>query len=319
MSENSYIYAVARIRTKEMQLLNASFLEQLLAAPDEAQCLRLLQERGWGSGSAEEVLTQEHQKTWDLIAELVGDMSVFDVFLYQNDYHNLKAAVKEACTAGKHPGIYMQQGTVPYTRIQKAVEGRNFSLLPERMRVVAEKAMNTLLHTRDGQLCDCIIDKAALEAIEQAGKDSKEELLALYGELVVVTADIKTAVRAQKTGKDRAFLERSLASCDTLDIVALTDAALTGFSAICSYLEKTPYAEAVPELKVSAAAFERWCDNLLIHRIHPQLHNPFGIGPLAAYILARESEIKTVRIILSGKRNDLSEASIRERVRETYV
>ncbi|MCI8744511.1 MAG: V-type ATP synthase subunit C, partial [Lachnospiraceae bacterium] len=35
--------------------------------------------------------------------------------------------------------------------------------------------------------------------------------------------------------------------------------------------------------------------------------------------LARENEIKTVRIILSGKLNGLSDDSIRERVREMYV
>ena len=72
-------------------------------------------------------------------------------------------------------------------------------------------------------------------------------------------------------------------------------------------------------MKESLSAFERWCDNLMIRRIRPQLHNAFGLGPLAAYILARENEIKSVRIVLSGKKNELPEESIRERVRETYV
>ena len=53
--------------------------------------------------------------------------------------------------------------------------------------------------------------------------------------------------------------------------------------------------------------------------MRPEIHNPFGIGPLAAYLIARENEIKTVRIILSGKLNELPEESIRERVREMYV
>ena len=38
-----------------------------------------------------------------------------------------------------------------------------------------------------------------------------------------------------------------------------------------------------------------------------------------SYILARENEIKTVRIILAGKRNGLSEEFLRERAREMYV
>ena len=34
---------------------------------------------------------------------------------------------------------------------------------------VAEEALDVLLHTRDGQLCDILIDKAALEAVLRGG------------------------------------------------------------------------------------------------------------------------------------------------------
>ena len=89
--------------------------------------------------------------------------------------------------------------------------------------------------------------------------------------------------------------------------------------AIYTYLESVGYSDAVEEMKKSPAAFEAWCDNIIIRKIRPQLYQPFGLGPLAAFILARDNEIKTVRIILSGKRNGFSEEYIRGRVRETYV
>lgn len=322
MSEKEYTYAVARIRSKELALLSASFLEQLMAAKSYEECLQLLSDRGWEAESGEpiqDILQREKTKTWELIAELVEDMSVFDVFLYANDYHNLKAAIKEVCTETKHPDIFIHQGTIEPELIEKAVRERDFTLLPEHMREAAREAFEALLHTRDGQLCDIMVDRAALEALYAASKSSKNELLKLYGELTVVTADIKIAVRAQRTGKDLAFLKRALADCDTLDTMRLAMAAVAGQDEICAYLESTNYAEAVAELRTSPSAFERWCDNLIIRSIKPQLYNPFTIGPLAAYILARENEIKTVRIVLSGKQNQLSEDSIRERVREMYV
>lgn len=319
MSHNDYIYAVARIRTNELTLLTSSFMDRLLAAPDEAQCIRLLREHGWSDGSVEEMLSAETRKTWDLVSSLADDLSVFDVFLFRYDYHNLKAAVKACCIPESHPGIYASRGTVPAEQIAKAVESGDDSMLPERMRTPAHEAKEALLHTGDGQLCDCIIDRAALEAILCAGKETGVPLLKRYGELTAVSADVKVAVRAARTGKDRDFMVRSLAPCATLDVNALADAALNGFAAVCAFLEVTSYADAVPELKTSTAAFERWCDDLIIRSIRPQLSNPFGVEPLAAYILARESEIKTVRIILSGKRNGLPEKNVRERVRETYV
>ena len=246
-------------------------------------------------------------------------MSVFDVFLYANDYHNLKAAIKEVRMGHEYPGIYIDQGTVDVKLIHDAIENREFQNLPEPMRVPAEEAYKALLHTQDGQLCDIIIDRAALEAIYHAGKSSGNEFLKLYAELTVAAADIKTAVRASRTGKDRAFLEQALAPCDTLDTVRLTQAAIEGVDAIGIYLESTTYADAVEELRRSPSAFERWCDNLMIRKIKPQQYSPFGLGPLAAYILARENEIKSVRIVLSGKLNHLPEESIRERIREMYV
>ncbi|MEG2349382.1 MAG: V-type ATPase subunit [Hungatella sp.] len=322
MSDHQYVYAVARIRGRELSLLSGSFLDQLTSARSYEECLQLLSEKGWGSEgakNAEALLEEERKKTWGLIGELLEDLSIFDVFLYANDYHNLKAAMKEAQMAHEFPGIYIEQGTVEPKQIRRAMAERNYTLLPERMRQPAQEAYEALLHTGDGQLCDIIVDRAALDAIYEAGKKSNNEFLKLYSELTVVAADIKIAVRAQRTGKDRAFLERALAPCDTLNISGLTEAAIAGIEEIYKYLSSTPYAEAAEELRKSPSAFERWCDNLLIRRIRPQLTNSFGIGPLAAYILARENEMKSVRIVLSGKLNHLPEHTIRERIREMYV
>ena len=49
MAKDSYIYAVARIRTHETKLLNHQFMEQLIAAPDEDAAMKLLVEHGWGA------------------------------------------------------------------------------------------------------------------------------------------------------------------------------------------------------------------------------------------------------------------------------
>ena len=89
--------------------------------------------------------------------------------------------------------------------------------------------------------------------------------------------------------------------------------------AIRDYLAGTAYAEGAQALEESASAFERWCDNRMIETMKPQKYQTFSVGPLAAYIIARENEIKTVRIILTGKQNDFPEEAIRERIREMYV
>ena len=46
-----------------------------------------------------------------------------------------------------------------------------------------------------------MIDKAALEAIRKAGKESGEPIIENYADTMVAIADIKIAVRSRKTGK----------------------------------------------------------------------------------------------------------------------
>lgn len=322
ITDKQYIYAVARIRSKELTLFGKSDIEQLMSCSTEIECLRILADKGWGkdgSHTSEQILTSEREKTWELLKELVEDISVFNTFLYGNDYHNLKAAIKQVYRSTKGHNLYMPNCTLDPEVIIKAVSEHDFSLLPEYMRDVAEEAYQIQLRTGDSQLCDIVLDKAALDSIYAYGKASGNELISQYVELKVAAANINIAIRSVKTNKDKEFLKRALSQCESLDINKLIECALEGMEAIYNFLATTVYFEGVPALMESSQAFERWCDNLIIDYIRPQKYNPFTLSPLAAYLLARENEIKTVRILLSGKRNDISDEIIRERLREMYV
>lgn len=323
--KKDYTYAVARIRGREMSLLGGAAMEQLLATKSYDEALHFLADKGWGNSderlTAENMLTAETEKTWETIGELVDDMSVFDVFRIADDYHNLKAAIKLAYTGASVDAdrLFVTGGNLEPEQIRKAIREKDYSLLPEAMAEKADEAYDTLLHTGDGQLCDVILDRASLEATYEAGKKADNEVLREYATLTVVASDIKIAVRCGQVGKPLDFILRALADCRELDTDALAHAALGGMESVVEYLSGTDYAQAAEALKVSPAAFERWCDNLIIQHMKPQKFNPFTIGPLAAYILARRNEIKCVRMVLSGKLNGLPDEIIRERLREMYV
>ncbi|MGN0298227.1 MAG: V0D/AC39 family V-type ATPase subunit [Lachnospiraceae bacterium] len=319
----NYTYAVARIRAKELSLFSQATLEQLVACKDEKACLQFLVEKGWGEVDteldAETILAAEQRKTWKVIEEMVEDMSIFDVLSYPKLYHNLKAAIKQAVVGEVNANIFYNDCSIDGKQMSKIVYERNFGVLPEHMKEAAKEAYEAFLQTKDGQLCDVIVDRACLEAVYAAGQKSKIGILRDYAESTVAVADIKIAVRCQKTAKSMDFMRRALAPCSSVSTEQLAHAALSGVEAICSYLEGTSYRDGAEALAQSPSAFERWCDNQMIETIRSQKYNSFTAGPLAAYLLARENEIKTVRIILTGKQNNLSDEFIRERMREMYV
>lgn len=321
--KEQYTYAVARIRSLENDLFSNATIEQLISCQDYEQCLHFLSDKGWGGSDtpleADAILNREEEKTWELVQELHIDMAKFDVMSYAKLYHNLKAAIKTVCTDTQVGHIFYDDVAITGDAMLEIVRSKDYSRLPEHMRGAAAEAYDTLLHTRDGQLCDVIVDRAALDAIYAAGMASEDAIIRDYAESTVAVADIKIAVRSQKTGKTEEFMKRAMADCASLDSGRLVRAALSGMEGIRDYLSQTVYAGGAEALSQSSSAFERWCDNRIIETIRPQKYNAFTIGPVIAYVIARQNEIKTVRIILSGKLNEMPEDSIRERVREMYV
>ena len=322
MSEK-YTYAVARIRALEVSLFSNAVIDQLIACQSYEQCLQFLAERGWGdtdtSADGEKMLKREEEKIWQTVRELSIDKKKFEVLSYQKLFHNLKAAVKAACVKEVPRDIFYEDTEVSGQEMLDIIREKDFGRLPAGMSQAAQQACDALLHAGDGQLCDIIIDRAALDAIYKAGMESEDEIIRDYARSVVAVADIKIAVRAQKTAKSIEFMKQAMAECSSISVDQLAKAALSGPEAIRDYLLGTEYAGGAEALSESMSAFERWCDNRIIQTISPQKYKAFTIGPVVAYVLARQNEIKTVRIVLSGKRSELPEGAIRERVREMYV
>lgn len=324
MSKTKYTYAVARIRALEVSLLTNAVIEQLLACKSAEQALQFLVEKGWGDLTAgmldaDEVLNKEEEKMWQTIREVAPDMHVFDVLSLPKLYHNLKAAIKEVCTEVENKNIFYDDCEIPGEEMFALVQNKEFDKLPGNMSATAREAFDTLLHTRDGQLCDLIIDHATLEAMLEAGKKSGEKIIEEYAQTAVAIADIKIAVRSQKTGKNAEFMKKAMVNCSEINVDQLTQAALAGAEEIAQYLEGTSYREGADALRISPSAFERWCDNKMTDSMRSQKYESFSVGPLLAYLLARQNEIKTVRIILTGKQNEFPDEAIRERIREMYV
>ncbi len=317
-----YTYGVARIHTKENAMLSIQDMERLLTASDMAEAMAFLSEKGIAvpeSGLVDEIISRERAKMWKLISELVDDLSAFDIFLYENDFHNLKAAVKSTLNDSTPENVFVDNGSVPWEKIYNPVKNREFAELPEFMQGIAEKAVKTLMETGDGGLCDVIIDKAYLEACLDAAKKTDSDFIKKYCELMVAMANIRIAARGSRLGKKGEFFKRSLAECRTINAASLGVAAAKGFDDLVEYLRTTDFRDVADVLQESYVAFEKWCDDRLMQEIRKEKHNNFTVAPIAAYILAKESELKAIGLVLTAKQNKLDENIIRERLRELYV
>lgn len=319
-----FIYAVARIRAKELFLLSENDINRLMACKTFQECVNLLKNKGWGDSSTDfydydDLLKNEEIKLWNLISELVLDKSIFNIILLPVDYHNLKAAIKGYITESLSEDLFILGGNLDVSYLVKCIKNNNLNDLPKDMIKPAELAFEKFLYTSDSQLCDNIIDKALLNAIKAEGQKSKNSFIKNYAEFYVASTNIKIAIRSSILKKNIEFLKYVLVKCDSLDVEKLAQSAVSGVKQLCEYLEFTNYSDAIPFIKDSLQKFEFWRDNKIIDLIKAEKYNSFSVAPIIAYILARQNEIKVVRIILCGKLHHIEDDLIKERLRLMYA
>ncbi|MDD2417943.1 MAG: V-type ATPase subunit [Oscillospiraceae bacterium] len=328
MKEEKYVYAVSTIKVNEKTLLSTDFLEQLLSTRHHDDVRRQLVEHGWLGLSSDDDDAQLQKfliNSWELINEISPEPNLLEALVLKNDYHNLKAALKCSFSGVSPEKYFIKPCMFDVEEMASAVSDRNFDQLPSHMQAVALEAHGVYMRTQNGQYSETIIDTGALSAIREAGKCSESQLISFASELTCAAANVKTAVRAIRTQKDAHFFDTAICECDTLDKKELIAAALKGEEALLAYLDTTPYKEAVEILEsgsdnhASLSAFEKWFDDRLTERIRATKSVFFGPDPLAAFYLAREIEIRNIRILLSGKRHEVDDLVIRERMRKLYV
>ncbi len=318
--KEDFIYAVARIRIREGKLLSSKNIEQIISLEDTQSILRYLSENGWSVGqNYTDVLLSEEKALWSFMKDLVEDISYFDFLRVQNDFYNLKVSIKSVYSDCEPTPMFVEGCINDPAEIYKAVAKKEYAKLPEDFITPAQEAMTILLRSGDGQLCDIVLDRACLLHVAELGKKNRNKIIKEYCEIFVAFSDIRIAVRGLRFHKSSGFILRSMARCDSININKLSVAASKSIDEICSYLLTTNYKDSVNAMQESLTTFEKWCDNYIMNKLRSYKSDSFTIGPLVAYIIAKETEIKTVRLILTAKANDINDEVIRERVREMYV
>ncbi|MCD7828215.1 MAG: V-type ATPase subunit [Clostridiales bacterium] len=321
MKDTAYVYAVGRIRVKELSLLSSTDIKRLIGAKSYREAAAMLESSGYEIHSEDysDALNRRKAEVWQLMKEVLPDIHDMDSLIVKNDFSNMKAAIKTTIT-GADPKEFMLTPCV-YTpeEICKAVSDRNFSALPEMMSKAGEKAYDILARTSSAQLSDAVIDKAAMKAMLSLAKKADNEMLSQIAECTVACADIKTAYRCILAEKNTDFMKYAISSCGAFESREIIQRAAMGMDEFLSWLEKTDYSGAAAALRLSSTAFEKYCDDRITEITQKGKNTSFGITPIVAYYIACETEILTLRIILSGKLNNVPADTISARARETYV
>lgn len=306
-----YASAVAAVRAMECSLLSPADIEQLISADSAEDFNGLIESKK----SAQNTLIE----VWEMLRSYAPDNEELKIMLYRNDFHNLKAALKSVISGRNAEDYFVYPSNFEPKLASEAFTSKDYSELPEYMRKTASEAYELLTETMDGQLSDSFIDKAALKAMISSADKCKSSFIRKYAELTAVCSDIKIAYRCALMGKSLKFTGSALCGTDKLEKDALAEVSAEGTEALLGYIEENGFEDAAEALRESPAQFEKWCDDVLMELAETARSSPFGYEPLAAYYIAKEAEIKNIRIIKVCRESGSDKNTVMERMRKLYV
>ncbi len=315
MRDTDYAYCVARLRAAESRLLSDEDFEALVSAKTYFEAVKYLIEKGYAQKNMglTQIISFQNRELWDMLSSSVPDKKELDALCILNDFFNIKAAIKCFFTDDDAEDYFIYPTTVDLERLVQGVKENDFSSLSGLKGESAKEAYETVCRTSNGQNGEIIIDKATVTALRRYAERKKSGLAGEVCALLCDTANIKIALRCQRAGKGRDFVESALSQSVYLDSDKLIRYSLKDDESLTEYLKATRYSKAVELYEINSGEFDRWCDDETVRICSKAKFTCFGFDPVCSYYYSRLREIKRVRIILSCKLSGVPQKLIRER------
>ena len=323
--DTDYLAISARIRAMENRLLTRERLERIIEAKDDQEARKVLVECGYpdvpGAG-LEQVLAQVREETVKDLSGAVPGEPGLEMFKLKYDYHNAKTLLKAQAMGVDAARLLLKGGRYDPAMLQAQWQQEQLSGCGDHFRRAVEQAAAVLKESRDPQQADLLLDKAMYAEMGKLAADSKSAYLQGYVKIMVDAANLRTAVRVYRMGKDDEFLRQVLLDGGNVCVQSILSARGEGLADV---FQSGALAQAA---KLGAAlikpgsgaltAFEKACDDAVTAYVSASRRVPFGEQVVIGYLYAKEAEMTAVRTIFAGRAAKLDGDTIRRRLRESY-
>jgi len=319
-----YMFQTAQVRSMETQMLTRTALMDMANASDFASAASSLSgteytlPQGAGGIEVETVLRQRRAAVRRLFDDLMLDERVVEVFRSRDDYANLRLVLRRVLTDKPIGTDYSPEGSVPPEVLRQAFEEQNYSALPGYLQTAADEAVLAFYQNKDIRQIDYAIDHAqAAYKLDVAQAADGDVFLTSLFRIQIDLTNIRTMLRVKFLDADPrgVFLEGGFVEEDRL-----RQGIDLPYEALGPLFFATPYHHIVDAGAAYVATHgsflkvEQQCDEYMMAYLRQTVQITAGPQPVIAFLLAKEQEIRTVRLILTAKRNHLDTKLILDRV-----
>lgn len=332
INEGDYSYASGLIRAKEPKLLTGSQYARMLDAASAEEAYKVLTDAGYGTGGSqqgvfafEQLLADEMKKCFMLLAEIAPKAEVIKVFQRRYDYFNIKVLLKAELSGQEIPTILVDTGTISSDSMTRMIRERDYSEFTPLMADAVAQVYDVFARMQDPQAVDLILDKASYQEFAADINNIDSPFLRDLADFMIDITNIRMFIRARSLNKSWDFMMKLLLDGGTILKEVYQRNSDKPADSFAEDIRKSRYGDAVKKgLELvntgkNSSGLEKAMDDLLMKYIRRAKLVTIGVEPLIAYLFAKETEIRNVRMIMTGKINGLPADMIRERLRDSYV
>ncbi len=333
MDRMDFTHAVARLRVIEKRLLDKNKVERLLDSDSAEDVLRILQETEYGElinnldsvYNYEKILKEELVNLYTSLYKISPVKEVVDIMSLRYDYHNIKVLIKAKALQKDLSNILISIGTIPLDTLKDCILTGELKPLGKNLSEVVKKVEAQFEVNKDPQVIDTLLDRYMFESMLEAAKDLNIDYITRYVKESIDITNIKTMLRVKKQKKDGRFLNTVLIPGGTIEDNVYIEGVNDSLEGFIHKISRTPYFKVLNSIldeyvaTGSISSLDALYDNYIMNHAKDAKRVNFGPEPIIAYIIAKETEIKIIRIIMVGKINKVNTEVIRERLRDLYV
>lgn len=333
MERMDFTQAVARLRVLEGRLLNKVRIERMIDSDGAEEALKILQETEYGSlmGTIRRpedfdfILKDELKRVFSLMYSITPHKSIIDIMSLKYDYHNLKVLIKGKALNKDLSDILVEVGTIKVDSLKLIFTTEKFKELPKTMMEATIETIKKFEERKDPQVIDIILDKFLFKDMLLRAEETKIDYLIDYVKKNIDFINIKTFVRVKEMSKDAKFFNEVFIRGGNISEDIFIKNFNDTIEAFGHRIPNVPYKDVIKKGLSDYSAlgklssFEKDSEDFLMKEARASKYVHFGPEPLIAYLIAKETEIKVIRIVMVGKINGVSPDAIRERLRDVYV
>lgn len=333
MDKMDYAKSVSRLRAIETRLIDKTKIERMKDASTPEEVLRILGETEYSTslGSLKKredyeiILSEELKKLYKLMYEVAPEKELINIFSIRYDYHNIKVLLKGKYSGKDYKNSLIDSGTIPTAKLQDYMKNSNYRDLLPIIREAIEVTQKDYSDSKDGQRIDIILDRYLYKDMLNRANNLKNKFTIEYVQNTIDLINIKTYLRVKKQNKGRDFLKEVILEGGKIDRDMYFNSINDSVDNFVKRLSFTNYSKVLKkglenfEKDGSIILFERLSEDFIMSIMKDSKLISFGPEPLVAYIIAKETEIKLLRIIMVGKLNNIPSSLIGERLRDSYV